>query len=481
VKRFFTIAASALLSGFLLAAAMPPADRQYLGWVCFIPLLASLRGARLAYAVLAPLASGFFAAYLTLTGLFYPWARLEGEEAWHYSGFLLYLLALAPAFVGATLINERTWARAALLASAFVCAESLLLLYLPAHLALTQYRSPAMLALTPWIGIWGVSWTLWFFQVGVALNWDRAVSSRRLGWPVAIQGTGLLAVFGAAVWVHPQRPSRANGTVANGEIRLAAIQSVLPEVEKMAAWSGDAKSEGAGFVVWPELSAVAIAAGGRTENLKELSASPSQPAFVTTFPDDSNPKPFNTASVFFSGQETPRYRKRKPFGGESQQHQAGTLPVAVQSGGSSVGLNICFDSCFPNVIRDTASLGDLGFIALPCMGPESPYGVIQAIHGAFTPFRSAELGIPIARGESSAFAMITDADGRIVAEAKPGFEGFITGDVGKARRWTLIKAVGDWPLYACWIALFLAGMNALRSKKAQPASLETTVPSSFSS
>src|SRR5207244_4235868 len=134
------------------------------------------------------------------------------------------------------------------------------------------------------------------------------------------------------------------------------------------------------------------------------------------------------AALFSRTGESRRYFKRKPFGGETQMHVAGSQAIAVPLDGRLIGLNICFDSCFPSVMRDTARLG-ARVIVLPSMGPETPYGWIQAIHGAYTPFRSAELGIPIGRAEVTAFAMITDSSGRIVAQAPPGYRGPLVATV----------------------------------------------------
>jgi apolipoprotein N-acyltransferase len=235
-----------------------------------------------------------------------------------------------------------------------------------------------------------------------------------------------------------------------------------------------------------EICFAGIAAGGRTQKLVELSRDSNQPAFVTTFPDASKPKPYNAAVMFFEGKESKPYFKRRPFAGESLDHEAGEMPGSAPFGNFAVGLNICFDSCYPNLLRDTARLEGVRIVALPCMGPESPYGVIQAIHGAFTPFRSAELGVPIARGESSAFAMITDASGRIVAQAPPGYQGLLIGDVETTPRWTVVRFLGDWFLYLSWSIVFVWAIKSIRSallrrSASQAVALESTEPSVSSS
>ena len=489
MRQVFAVAGCAAITGLLFAAAIPPGDIQILGWLCFIPLIASLHGARLVYVLLAPLGSLLFAAYVTTTGILYPGQKLDGDSAWHYAGFMLFALAITPAFAALAALKKRNSRTLVFSAAAFVAAESLLLIYLPAHIALTMYRSPAALAAASLVGIWGISFILWLFQIWAAAHWRdwlgrfRQFSSRQR----------TIAVIGALLWTaialwefdEPDGPSVALPQ-ANGRTRIGVIQSQDVDFDLLAKWNADAKREGAILVVWPELSAAGIAAGGRTEKLVELSRDPNQPAFVTTFPDSSKPKPYNAAVLFYAGGESSPYYKRRPFAGESHDHQAGTKPASAQFEEFAVGLNICFDSCYPYLLRETSRLKGVRLVALPCMGPESPYGVIQAIHGAFTPFRSAELGIPIARGESSAFAMITDANGRIVAQAPPGFQGLLVGDVEASPRWTLVRLFGDWFLYLCWLAVLFWILQSIKSALrrrvvAQADAFDSTEPSVSSS
>lgn len=464
MRRFGLILGATLLSGALFAIATPPGDVQALGWICFVPLLAALAGARLIAAILAPMGALMFGAWLTTTGWLYSWPVLEGEAAWHYSGFLLFALALTPAFLAAACQTKPSGWIVFALAAAFTACESLLLLYLPGHIALSQYRSPAMLFVASLGGIWLVSLLVWWVQLRMAFwlaekSWPKRPALAALALPVTV----------AAVWEH-REPGAPNAALIPDPLRMRVgiIQSIDADFDKLSKWTHEAKAQGAKLVVWPELSAAGIAAGGRTQRLLELSATLGDTGFVTTFPNQSNPKPFNTAAVFEAGRESPHYYKRKPFAAEAKDHQAGTEAVAVEAAGTRVGLNICFDSCYPALIRESAVKGRATIVALPCMGPESPYGVIQSIHGAFTPFRSAESGVPIARGETSAFAMVTDAAGRIVAQAPPGFEGLLLGDVQPVRRWTLAAQIGDAVMIASWtisIGTLLAAMVGKATRK----------------
>jgi len=474
MRQFAVIAAASLLTGALFALAMPPGDVQILGWVCFVPLFLALRNSRFIAVCLAPIGAMLFGAYLTTIGVFYSWPKGEGEDAWHYAGFLIFGFVLIPGFVAASKQSKASGWKLALVAATFLFGEWLLLAYLPGHIALAQYRSPAMLKVASWGGIWAVSFLVWWAQLSIAYRlpeWFKAPSKR--GWAVTF--LGIVAAVG--MWEHPEPagPMAPPGVLARG-VRVAAIQYLEADFGHLSKWTREASQAGAKLVVWPELSAAGVGAGGRTGPLIELSrAVPA--SFITTFPDSAEPMPHNAASAFWQGKESKRYFKQKPFGGESGQHQAGSEGLAVETNGLRVGMQVCFDSCYPSVFASSADT-DVQLVSLPCMGPESPYGMVQAIHGAFTPFRSAEQGIAVVRAETSAFAMVTDAEGRIIAQAPPGFQGVLYADLELKRLPVprivdLSQDVGmlTAPIWAIW------SLGAwIRSRRRQP-SLETTDPS----
>jgi apolipoprotein N-acyltransferase len=492
MKRVLLCAAGVALSAVLLVLALPPARLGELGWICQIPLLLAVRGAGLAWGALSGIACAMLAAWITDKGFFYDLPRLEGDAAWHYTGFLLFALPIV--VLGAILGERKSFGRfeALGLAALAVSLESVLVFVLPAHLALTQYESAAMVRLSSVTGIWGVSYLVWVANLLLPASASRSPDSgtsrvRGVWLPASL--SMLLALPGV---LTIDRFKEQGGTVRSpgaGEALVAALQTTSGDPEELEAMHRAAGSEPE-FVVWPELSAIAMAAGGDTSNLIELASEPGVAPIVTTFQDGTAPKPFNASSLFSQSGESERYFKRKLFGGETAMHNPGKNAVSADLRGTAIGLNVCFDSCYGSILRDTALLEPAPkVITLPCMGPESPYGFVQAIHGAFTPFRSAELGLPIVRAESSAFAMITDRDGRIVAQAPPGYVGAISGVVTLGPAETLYRRVGDLFLWLCWggTALWIAllARRALQRRKIGAShssqDLESTWPASDSS
>ena len=153
-------------------------------------------------------------------------------------------------------------------------------------------------------------------------------------------------------------------------------------------------------------------------------------------------------------------------------HTPGTKAVAVHFGGwgRMLGLNICYDSCFPYVIRETAALPGVKIIALPTIDPDSRHYFIAAMHSAFTPFRCAENGVAMARADGHFGSMIVDERGRIVAELHDEQKS-ILGTVTGERVWTPYQIIGDWFWFLCIAGVFWPGIAKvlkLLKKKTNP-------------
>jgi len=233
-----------------------------------------------------------------------------------------------------------------------------------------------------------------------------------------------------------------------GSVGVGIVQSDSSEMSELRALSHDAGGRGAKLVVWPEFSGLLLARNGDTSKLQRLALESGMPAFVTSFRDGFEPLPHNTAAVFSRQGESSPYFKRKLYGSESQMHSPGSNAVAVPSQVGIVGLNICFDSCYPAIIRDTARL-NADMIAVPTIDPESPYDFFAANHAAFMPIRAAENGVSIIRADGGAYSMIVDPNGRIVGQLECEKNKTAVGRIPNHGHWTLYKWAGDWFLYLC--------------------------------
>ena len=441
------------LSAVLLVLVLPPADVGPLGFVCLVPLPLAVHGRGLAYGFVCGMAALVLAAFVTQTGWFYRPSLIGESAGWNYTGFALFGAAVGGtcAIAGETKRTDR-WTPWLWTAWA-VLFEAVLLFKLPAHLALTQYRNFAAVRLSSVTGIWGVSFLVWSVNIHLA----RALKERN-NTALAVCG----AIAGLAVGI-----GALTGTPREGTFKVGVVQTKSADFDELAVLNAKASERGAQIVVWPELSAVAAVRHDDTSRLVALARQRGQSPFVTSFEDDASPMPHNAAALFSFSGESERYWKRKPFGGESSEHAAGTRAVAVRAAGATCGLNICFDSCFPSVIRDTANLDGVNLVLLPTQDPVAPYGTIQALHAAYTPFRAAESGVPIVRADTTAYSMVVDARGAIVAELGSGTEDVMVTGINLERRDTLYRRFGDWFLYLC-AALATAGMVVSRRSVARP-------------
>ncbi len=376
---------------------MPPVGLSFLGWISLVPLLAAVPGAKRFIGALGGLVCAVTAAFALDLGLIPVPHPMTGEPNWIFGGYGLFGVLLAVVCYELSGLEEIRFRNLPYLAALAVSLEAAMCFVLPIHLALSQYKLPAAMTMASFAGIWGVSFVVWLTLFLLAKLVRRPAGP---WWPyyawVGVVGLGIAFVRLPAV--------RESGPL------IGIIQTKSNSPAELASLNQRAGAMGARLVVWPELSGIMGAPLGDTTELRALSSRPAQPAFVTSFEDAHKPKPHNAAALFAIGAESQRYFKRKPFAAEQTLHESGADAV-VAKWKVPVGLNICFDSCYPWVLRDTVLKG-ASFIALPTEDPPSKNGIVQALHSAYMPFRSAELGIAIYRADITAFSMVTGPDGK---------------------------------------------------------------------
>jgi len=443
-----------LVSGVLFCLALPPVGWWPLAWIALVPLFVGVRGNGFMAGFFGGLLTMFLCLMLIRSGVFLsdPWPG--GEPGWVSIGCMMFgiVVALVARFVG---LSERMDATRLLqLACLSVALEGIETAFLPVNFALTQWHVLPIVRLASIFGIWGVSFALMLSNLLVAEMVARRLEGRAESVRSLAQAWASLLV--ACFVVGGLMKDSGNGP----RLTVAALQTEDDEARPLQQQTQTARTLGARLAVWPELSAIGLVREGDTKLLHTVSQATSGIAFVTSFEDDHQPLPHNAASLFDAGLESDRYFKRRPFGAEKRMHAAGTAPAAGNLDGLKVGLNICFDSCYPDIIRDTARLPGVGVLVLPTADPESPQRFVEAAHAAFTPFRAAEAGLPIVRADARAYSMICDRDGAVVAMMPPPNRGPLVATVQTEPRWTLYKLLGDWFLYLCGVG-FLFGTYRL--------------------
>jgi len=435
MKRAVAIVIAVMLSGAMVVLALPPSGIWPLAWFALTPIFIATRGTRFVIGFVAAVASAMFAAFVSTNGYLYRTGTSGGEPTWTYVGFALFGMIFGIVAAVASEVKQPDFRLFAGIGAVAVLLEWASLQLVPALLELSQASVFPLLLLASVTGIWGLGFLLWLYNFALA-----EMCARKSKWALGLLAFPVFLATGSSA-----SPLFKNGSVVE---KVGLIQSEAYEVSTFRKLSQEAASQGANLVVWPEFSGLLFVRNGNTVRLRSLAKEVKMPAFVTSFQDGNKPLPHNTAVLFSERGESSAYYKRKLFGAESNMHMPGAKAVAVPWLNGKLGLNICFDSCYPAVIRDTALLG-ADIIALPTIDPSSPYSFFAANHAAFTPIRAAENGVSMIRCDGAAYSVIVDPYGRVVAHIPEGKDRFTVAEVPQTGHWTFYRWAGDWFLYLC--------------------------------
>lgn len=451
---YVIVALSALATGTLLVLALPLGEQAWIAWFMLVPLLWTTKEKGFLVGFVGGLVTVFWCAWLSASGVFYHHKNFEPSTGWTYTACGLYAFSFAIFFaIWADQKNceKPIWWLAALA----VVLESVLLIEIPATVALTQYRSTLAIQASSFGGIWLVSFLVWYSNVMLVGYSRENVKNWGDGQRFI---TALLIFFWFSSITKSSIEDPTGGLVVGVAQMTDGLERELYEAHKVAS------REKPSFVVWPEFSGMLFVRGEDTSKLKDVSMTAAP--FVTSFRDVMMPLPHNVAALYDRGQESLRYEKRKLFASESKMHAPGTRAVAAPlSPDTSIGLNICFDSCYPNIIRETAALPNVKVIALPTIDPDSPHYFVAAVHAAYTPFRCAENGVSMVRADGNFASMIVNEQGQIVAELNKQQKS-LTATISGQRRWTVFRILGDWFWYLCIVGVAtLPVWNWIRIRK----------------
>jgi apolipoprotein N-acyltransferase len=377
-----------------------------------------------------------------------------------------------------------------------------------ATLGYAQHANAALLGLAPFTGVYGLSWVT---VLGGAALAEVALAVRRGGrpgagaWIALALVAGGFAVGGAAVYPAAQ----PQGETA----RVAVLQG---NVDQGVKWSPDwanqtleiyeeltrrAAAQGATLVVWPE-----TAVPGSIEwdaALRERIQALAREARATLVVGgvglafEAGPRPsayFDSAFVIAeSGELLDRYDKTHlvPFGeylpfqelvgvffralarGIAETRvTAGAAPRALEiaipgAGAVSVGVPICYELLFPDLVRRFA---DDGAQLLLAITNDAWYGRTGAPYQflAMTALRAAETGLWTARAANTGVSAFIDGRGRVQAETGIFERALLVADVPLApgtREATFYTRHGDLFAGGCWVGTFaLFGAAGLRAR-----------------
>jgi apolipoprotein N-acyltransferase len=450
------------VGGVALGLSLPPSNAEALAWFALAPLLVAARGRRPLEAVGLAILTGLAAGFAQVG-----WHRNLGAVYGALIPFFWLALLLSVVVTAATAAARRFsgWTWVLWTAALGVTVEwATSMLPLPMSLALTQHRDAMLLPIVAVTGAPGLAFLVWLTNAGLAESTRGRLSPRPLM---------VLAVVALAFTLIGERTSGALGR----RVRVAVVQDHAPgDAEGVAppesegdppdreALTRQAATSGVEVVVWSERC---LGTAFRPDNPRDPTRSLARELRVALVPGylSIGPgKPFNCAAwVDPDGQIRGVHHKLHPFMDETKTVQPGKEIRAHDTRLGRIGMEICFDTCFPEVtralVRDGAAL-----IAAPTIDPAEANAALHSLHAATLPLRAVENGAPLLRADPNGLSQVVDRDGRVRAIAPLWKPAAVVGDVRLGSgRGTLYTRWGDWLPVGCM--LFCLGALAGRQRR----------------
>lgn len=462
-----------ILSGVLLALSLPPYDLSWLAWFALVPLLCASRDDKRKVRVLEAVGCGLVVGLTA--GIIH--ARFSGGLflVFAYAPFLWFgvLCAVFAVFANKMRDESKPLRRVIILACVGVLAEyATTWTPLPINFAVTQHRVLDLIQIADFAGIWGVSWLLYCVNAALAnaIVQRRNVKKTQIA-PLLISAALVFLSIGYSRFKLAQPQTTPN-------LRVAAIQAFEPngahgfadaiasDSKQREALTRKAAAQGAQLVVWSEETLGtdfdARSEKDPTRRLARQLKTHIVAGYAGT--DEASSKLLNEAALVSSrGEILGTHRKIHLYAGERSSTIAGTKATVVDSPLGKIGLAICFDTCWTNVLRDEANRG-AQIIAMPNFDPPVPRGVVHYLHGAMLPFRAIENRVPIVRADPNGHSGTIDAQGRVLDVAPMGKSAVVVRDVRLGSgQGTLFSRDGDWLVVVC-AALFFVEIATRRRK-----------------
>ncbi|MDP9865994.1 MULTISPECIES: nitrilase-related carbon-nitrogen hydrolase [Streptosporangium] len=384
------------------------------------------------------------------------------------------LFGLASVAFRALTSRGRPLSAALVVPAAWVTVEYALSVITPhgawSSLAYTQADVLPVLQTASAAGVWGITFLLMAVPSGIAALLAPAAAGRlRL---VAVLGSVLAVALGYGGWQLRTPPPAQRDTVAllatdhpNDLIRLGTpqgrdlVRRYTARIEALAA-------AGARVVVTPEKTFLADGADLRTlaAPLSAITAR-HRVDVIAGLVVSRGGELYNVALDFPAGGGAPvEYVKHHLIPGLEDGLRTGTRPAFVP--GKPWGLIICKDLDYPGLVRDYRNRGATALYA-----PAWDFDRDGWLHSRMAVTRGVESGLSVARAPRAGLLVLSDPQGRIVAEAPTADTPFasVTAALPAPAAPTLYARWGDWAAWSCAVLLLLL-LGALLRRPATPSS-----------
>lgn len=357
---------------------------------------------------------------------------------------------------------------------------------------------PGALALSSWVGAYGVSALVVFANTGVALS-----VARRRWSPALVTVVGSILMLAAAN--HWGRPARQSGSGVPVRLLQPNLSNMVffdailarQNYESVLVMSRRACDQAGALLLWPESAAWPFRYQDSEVLRRDLaSLVASGCAVLVNSPhQEADGRWFNSALLVSAEGAPRRYDKGHlvpwgeyvPLGGlipfyDRLARNAGDFTAAREVGlldwaGERLGLAICYEVVFP---EEVAARVALGATALASVTNDAWYGDSWAPwqHLRAARFRAAETARPLLRAAITGVSAVIEPDGQLAASLGVGEQGTLATEFLGRRELTLfVRAPYATPITCLllWLAaIFLARRKPLPNSP--PPTNEISIP-----
>jgi apolipoprotein N-acyltransferase len=353
-------------------------------------------------------------------------------------------------------------------------------------LGIAQVDNAALCRVTQWTGVYGVSFEIALVNIALAAAFlvprekRTAMLVAALAAAAVLQAGRLIPVPVAApdlaaLLVQSNIPVSANWTPAYFQQTLSELVD-LSEKNLSEKSTAEASSGKIGLVVWPESPAPFFTNDARFRATLSAMAITSKASVLAGMIGTASPRVgeltsrmFNSAELIdANGNWTTRYDKVHlvPFGEylpfptlfafaggltkEVGEFEHGTSRQPLDAGGTKLGVFICYESIFPDEVRQFADNGAQVFVNISNDGWYGDSGA-YAQHLNQTRMRAIENNRWILSDTNTGVTASIDPWGRVAAKIPRKERATLTAPYALSSVTTFYTRHGDWFAYACAI------------------------------
>jgi apolipoprotein N-acyltransferase len=369
-------------------------------------------------------------------------------------------------------------------------------------LGISQVDNVALCRIASWTGVYGISFEIALVNVALAVAFLIPRPKRGMMFAAALAAAAVLQ-SGRLVEAPPANADRA-ALLVQQNIPVAAnwtpdyFRQTLQDLTDLTVKSAttDAKTK-IDLIVWPESPAPFFTNDMRFREVVSEMARAANAWIVlgaiasdAPHPNDEGPLFNSAALVSPQGEWTARYDKAHlvPFGEylpfpslfafaggltkEVGQFEHGASREPLNAGGEKLGMFICYESIFPDEVRQSANLGAQVFVNISNDGWYGDSGA-YAQHLNQTRMRAIENNRWLLSATDTGVTAAIDPWGRIAARIPRKERSALVAPYALTSVTTFYTRHGDWFAYACAIisiGALVERFTFANRKKAEPSS-----------